>query len=243
MKKGIIFFDLDDTLYTSTQFVDYARKESFKAMIHEGLNIDINTLFQKFEQIYNKEGSNSNQHYNKLLEYYQIPKPKIDRLVAIAVMTYHRAKEHLKDYKFEKVDKVLKELKKNYELGIISSGNGIKQWDKIYRLELDHYFNPELVFITESYFENEKQNNKNENFYKFIYDKVSAQYNNLWMIGDREDNDIIPAKNAGFKTIRIKGIGKYNGTNEDIKGPNRIENSVANLKIENIKDLLNYDLN
>lgn len=54
------------------------------------------------------------------------------------------------------------------------------------------------------------------------------------MIGDRLDNDIIPAQNVGMKTVWIKqGFGKFGNTNKFSISPD--------YNIENLSELL--DLN
>jgi len=219
--KGIIFFDLDDTLFPTTNFVKKAREKSFNAMIDKGLNEDnLEQLKINFEKVYKLEGTNSQTHYQNLLsKYYKIKSPEIEKLVAIAIISYYSEKENMKT--FPRTYEILKKLQKKFILAIISSGDGIKQWDKIYRLKLDKYFNKENILITKS-----SNFEKNEEGYKKIFEKYSKKYEtkNIWMIGDREDNDIIPAKKIGFKTIRI-GTGKYNF---DYK------KTIADYKYENI---------
>lgn len=227
--KGVIFFDLDDTLFNTTKFVNFARNESFKAMIDGGLKVNLNKLWIDFGHIYSQLGSNSSKHYDKLLEDYKVPKSDADRLVALAVMAYHRAKNHFHDFKFKNVDKILKTLKKDYILCIFSSGIGVKQWEKFYLLEFFRYFEDSNVFITDSI-----ERSKINHTYKELYNFYSTHYNtqNLWMIGDKETADIIPAKEIGFKTIRV-GTGKYRFD---------FEKSIADYKINDISVLLNLNL-
>jgi len=228
--KGIIFFDLDDTLFPTTEFIYNVRTHTFKTLIEEGIRDSIEGMHQKFNIVYKELGSNSEKHYNVLLErYYHLSKREIDRLIAIVLIDYYNYKNTMKP--FSNTLKVLKELNNNYVLGIISSGVGVKQWDKIYRLELDHYFHSNDVYITESLnFE------KNTQFYNWIFNTYKEKYNteNIYIVGDREDNDIIPAKKAGLKTIRV-GSGKYGFD---------FDKSCADYKIKSIGDLFKInDLN
>ena len=56
-----------------------------------------------------------------------------------------------------------------------------------------------------------------EKIFKIALERAACKSGNAIMIGDRIDNDIIPAKNLGFHTIWIKqGFGQYwNITKED----------------------------
>ena len=56
-----------------------------------------------------------------------------------------------------------------------------------------------------------------EKIFKIALERAACKSDNAIMIGDRIDNDIIPAKNLGFHTIWIKqGFGQYwNITKED----------------------------
>ncbi len=205
--KGVIFFDLDDTLFESTNFSEFVKKESLKEMIAKGLEADIDSLYDNYKKVYEYLGANARNHYNHLLEeFYNLSAPEIDRLVAAAVLKHYKLKSAMR--LFDNCEKVLKKLvDSGYKIGIISAGNGKNQWDKIFTLNLNYYFDKEDVYITESNgFE------KEAGFYKEIFDEYSkgCGTKNIIMVGDREDNEIEPAKEAGMKTIRLKQ-GKYAG--------------------------------
>lgn len=224
----MIFFDLDDTLFNSTIFVNAARDASFQAMIDEGLHTNKIDLWKKFQKVYEEKGPNSTQHYNSILESYGLDKREIDMYSAIAVMTYHRTKRDIHRFLPNGVIRVLKKLSKNYTLGIISSGIGIKQWEKLFRLDIDHFFDKTHVYITESI-----QHEKDINLYQklFIHYKHDLKFDQLFMIGDKESADITPANYTGFTTIRVKGNGKYNGDYLDSKADYKIETLEQILKL------------
>lgn len=200
-KKGMIYFDLDDTLLPSTQFMSYARQTSLEAMINEGLDSTPEEAMDNFQLVYENLGANSQSHYNYLLkEVYNITdENEIARLVAVGVMAYHNTKPTMKPHL--KAGALLEYLENDFELGIISSGVGTKQWEKIYRIGFSHFFKPENVLITETQDFEKTQ----PEFYSELYKKKSEELgtNNLWMVGDREDSDITPAKEGGFYTVRV----------------------------------------
>ena len=50
------------------------------------------------------------------------------------------------------------------------------------------------------------------------------------MIGDRMDNDILPAKSLGMRTVWIKqGFGKYWNVTEEAERPDRVVGSLTEL--------------
>ncbi|MDA3855952.1 MAG: HAD hydrolase-like protein [Candidatus Woesearchaeota archaeon] len=224
----IIFFDLDDTLFNSALFVNNARDASFQAMIDEGLHTNKNDLWRKFQKVYEEKGPNSTKHYDSILESYGLDKREIDMYSAVAVMTYHKTKRDIHRYLPKGVIKVLKKLSKEYTLGIISSGIGIKQWEKLFRLEIDHFFDKKNIYITDSI-----EHEKNINLYQkiLIHYKHDLKFKDLFMIGDKESTDITPANYVGFTTIRVKGEGKYNGDYLDSKADYKTENLEQILKL------------
>lgn len=226
-KRGIVFFDLDDTLFDNTGFANYARKVSLKEMKDEGnLSISLNDLINMFNSIYDSYGSYYPYHYNELLYKLGLKKREVERLVAVAVLRYHEAKANLWRFKYRQVDKVLKRVSSFYEIGIISSSSDpVKQWEKIYRLELEKYFAPVHVYITGTV----GLLDKDTQFYKSIFDHYKEHFDpsHIFMVGDREDSDIEEADKAGFKTVRV-ATGKYSAGIKDSKA-DFVINEVADL--------------
>lgn len=92
---------------------------------------------------------------------------------------------------------ILNVLKQKYKIGIIA--NQSKELDgrlKLYGLfnYFDAVFGSDDVGLTKPDVE----------FYNFALIKTGCLPEEAVMIGDRLDNDIVPAKKAGMKTIRIK---------------------------------------
>lgn len=193
-----ILLDIDDTLFPSTEFSDLARKNAINAMIGMGLKENFNTLYSKLVAIIKKKGSNYDKHFDLLCKELSIKKP--GRFIAAAVAAYHNTKASIQP--FPKVPLTLLKLKQmGYRLYIATNGSAIKQWDKLIRLRLALYFDD--VFVSE-----EVGREKDELFYRRILKKLNAVPEECIMVGDREDNDISPAKRAGLATVRIL-YGKY----------------------------------
>lgn len=226
--NGIVFFDIDDTLCNTSNFFQETLNNSLNVLLKEEpeLKISFDTLKNMYISIYNKD-KNGQNHYNLLLKSLGYQGEKVNQLETLLVKARHDFK--FKNYKsFQNLDAIrliLKLKKNNFKLGIISDGIEHKQLEKLELLEIRKYFQKDLIFITQSHFNFQK----NEFGYSKILNKISKKYNlnNIWIIGDREDKDIIPAKEKDFKTIRyIKG--KYS---------QKFPNSQALLKVDNLESI------
>jgi FMN phosphatase YigB (HAD superfamily) len=120
-----------------------------------------------------------------------------EKYVAAAVASYHDTKTSIQP--FPKIPLLLLHLKeKGFRIYAATSGNSVKQWDKLIRLRVSLYFDG--VFVT--------PNEKDSKFYKKILSELGTKAENCIMIGDREEVDITPAKLVGMRTIRVLA-GKY----------------------------------
>ena len=104
----------------------------------------------------------------------------------------------------------LKNLCRKYKIGIIANQElGTK--DRLQQQGILQYI--DLVIASAE----EDVAKPDEKIFKIALERAACKSDNAIMIGDRIDNDIIPAKNLGFHTIWIKqGFGQYwNITKED----------------------------
>lgn len=188
-----ILFDIDNTLYPSGEFAALARRNAIKAMLRMGLDNDEEELQKMLVEIIKEKGSNYEHHFDLLLERLKIDNKS--RFVAAAVGAYHDTKAAIQP--FPDVPSVILKLRdEKYRLFVASNGLAVKQWDKLIRLKLAQYL--EGAFISE-----EMGIEKSTEFYRKIADTLGVEPEKCIMVGDREDLDIKPAKEAGFKTIRI----------------------------------------
>ena len=199
-----ILFDIDDTLFPSTEFSSLARKNAINAMISIGLEEDFESLSARLAAIIEKKGSNYPKHFDDLCKELNIKEP--GRYVAAAVAAYHNTKTSIQP--FSTVPLTLLKLKqKGYRLYVATNGSSIKQWDKLIRLRIALYFDG--VFVSE-----ELGQKKSRPFYRKIIKKLGARPQECMMVGDREDADIAPAKKVGIRTVRVLR-GKYAKTPSD----------------------------
>ena len=102
---------------------------------------------------------------------------------------------------YEEAPAVIKQLSQKYELGIIANQlDGLKE--RLKAFDLLQYFN----YIISSW---DLQVMKPDiRIFEYALDKANCIPQDACMIGDRLDNDILPAKSLGMKTVWIKqGFG------------------------------------
>ena len=134
-----IFFDIDDTLYSTSEFARLARQRSIEAMLEAGLNIPRETLARELEEVVSEFPSNYEHHYDKLL--LRLPAEALAGInpavvVAAGVVAYHQTKvRELRPY-----DDVLFALRRlsrtGLILGVITGGLAVKQAEKLIRLRV-----------------------------------------------------------------------------------------------------------
>ena len=98
---------------------------------------------------------------------------------------------------------VLEELSKRFCLGIIANQSGdllarLKQWD------IDKYFNTVVSSADYDFAKPDKR------LFSVALEKSGCAAGNAIMVGDRLDNDTLPANELGFQTVRVRrGFAKY----------------------------------
>ncbi len=196
-----LFFDIDYVLFPSTEFSNLARKNALNSMIELGLAAHYERLEHMLEKVIAEKGSNYPNHFDVLLDKLGLEKSKRAKFVAAAVGAYHDTKAAIHPY--PDVPRALLRLKEKYPLYIASDGIAVKQWDKLLRMGLAMFF--EAVFVSQ-----DLGVRKSRKFYSKIARTVGAKANECVMVGDREDKDIVPAKDAGWLAVRIRREGtKY----------------------------------
>lgn len=206
-----VFFDIDDTLFPSTEFAKRARRDALNAAIGMGLRIPYVMLEAELEKVITQFGSNYANHFDVLFDRLDVNEGMRDRVVAAAIGAYHDAKNAIQAY--PDVPCALRDLRdRGYGIYAASDGIAVKQWDKLIRMHIPFFFDD--VFV--SGLPRTGQNSgglgveKSAEFYSKIIKLAGMKADECVMIGDREDKDIAPAKEAGFRTVRVRrASGKY----------------------------------
>jgi putative hydrolase of the HAD superfamily len=188
-----ILFDIDDTLFPSTEFSALARKNAINAMIGLGLKADYAHASSCLDGIIARKGSNYGHHFDDLCRELKAERPA--RYVAVAVAAYHDTKTAILPFPTVPLT-LLKLRQKGFRLYVATNGDPVKQWDKLIRLRIALYFDD--VFVS-----GELGMEKSRRFYQKLLKQLSAKPQDCTMVGDREDVDIKPAKSLGIATVRI----------------------------------------
>jgi putative hydrolase of the HAD superfamily len=208
--KGLdaVFFDIDDTLYSSTDFADLARTRAIEGMVSAGLRAEPERIRKLLQDIIGEYSSNFPYQFDELLsrlnpETYRPVSRAI--IVASAVVAYHDTKfKELHPY--EDVPEVLAGLKaRGTPLGVVSHGIPIKQSEKLVRLGLVSVFEPGWVFITE-----EMEMSKDEpRFWREVARRAGVAPERAAYVGDHPVMDIDTPNAVGMITVLVRRGGKY----------------------------------
>jgi len=204
-----ILFDIDDTLYSTTEFAEQARRNSIQAMIDMGLDVDFETGFRELKEVISEFQSNYDRHYDKLLR--RLPWKALGGtnpalLVAAGVVAYHETKfRQLRP--FRDAEDALRRLSENTELilGILTEGLEIKQAEKLIRLGVVKYLDPRALFISDQV----GISKPNPKLYRYALDRLGLPAEEVMYVGDNPDRDMAPAREVGIITVRHRGTGKY----------------------------------
>lgn len=172
-----IFFDLGNTLYDET-YSDYDRVVSLIKTYD--LNIDPADFLAQMKigaSVYAPSPFTYAREHFGIIENYP----------------YSSEKEVL----FEGVDDVLKSLSGKYKLGILANQPS-STLERLKRDGIYRYFNICLLSDTEELYKPDLA------FFEYAIRKADCSPDKIAMVGDRLDNDIMPAKKAGMKTVRIR---------------------------------------
>ena len=204
--KGI-FFDIDDTLYSTSEFTELARSAALDAMIEVGLSVDKRELQEELTEVISEFSSNHDQHFDKLLV--RIPRRHYRGintavLVAAGVVAYHETKtRHLAPY--EDAVEVLRILSRtDLLLGVITEGLAVKQAEKLVRLRLHPYLSPGAIVISNQI----GISKPNPKIYQRACSDLNLRPTETMYVGDNPTHDIDPPNKIGMVTVRMRR-GKY----------------------------------
>ncbi len=223
-----VFLDIDDTMFTTTAFVKLAREKAMQAMIDRGLDISLDRALEELAAVVQEFGSNDDRHYNRLL--HRLPK-KLTRnvnealLVTAGFIAYHETKwKHLRIEK-DAVQLLRDMADAGLRLGVISAGLLHKQMEKILRLRMDDFVDPNLIFITDQV----GIAKSNPKLYRLACRAAGVKPNQAMHVGDHPLSDIQTAKQAGMIATWSRGSGKYAHLEPSIPPDHSIE-SVTELR-------------
>lgn len=221
-----IFFDIDDTLYSTSLFAARARKNSVVAMINAGLQLSQEAALSELEEVISEFSSNYEHHFDKLLlripkRYYEGVNPSL--IIAAGVVAYHETKfRELKT--FPDVLPALKRLSRTELIrGIISSGLEIKQAEKLVRLKLVPLLTSTAIFLSDQI----GISKPNPKLYERACSELCLRPSETMYVGDNPSFDIDPPNKIGMVTVLIQHPGNKHTAEKGLTKPHH---SISNFK-------------
>ncbi|MBN2491059.1 MAG: HAD-IA family hydrolase [Planctomycetes bacterium] len=203
-----LFFDVDDTLYSTSRFSERARRAALDAMIALGLRADAEALYRELREVIEEFSPNSSSHFDKLLLRLDPAcragiNPAL--LVAAGVVAYREVKT--RDLApFPGVYAALEALARTTLIrGIITQGATFQQAEKIVRLGIHRYLTPDAIFISDQL----GISKPNVKIFRRALDAVGVTPAEAVYVGDNPVMDIDPPNALGMVTIRYCGPGKH----------------------------------
>ncbi len=196
MTLKAVLFDLDNTLCDTRSLVRTARWEACEAMLNAGLPANsIKEAYTKLDKVVKEYGSNYTKHYDRLCEACGIKrKPEI---VMSGRIAYHNTKFALIN-PFPNTERTLMRLTKSgLYLGIVTNGFTDKQWEKILRLKIRHFF--DVIEVSGK----EDPHIGKEKIIKRALRDLGLTAERVAFVGDNLKTDIASANRLGLTTVRF----------------------------------------
>ena len=192
MIKAVIF-DLDNTLLDFMKMKDYAVKAAIAGMIEAGLDIDPDESYKTIIGIYEKEGWENQQVFNKFLN--KTIGDVNNKYLAAGIVAYRRARE-ANLLLYPNVNHTLVELiKMSVKLAVVSDAPSREAWMRIYYLNLHHHFDVVLTF------DDTNARKPSPIPFEMALSQLNIDPKEALMVGDWPERDVVGANKLGIRTI------------------------------------------
>ena len=192
MIKAVIF-DLDNTLLDFMKMKEYAVKAAIAGMIEAGLDIDPDESYETIIDIYEKEGWENQQVFNKFLN--KTIGEVNNKYLAAGIVAYRRARE-ANLLLYPNVNHTLVELiKMSVKLAVVSDAPSREAWMRIYYLNLHHHFDVVLTF------DDTNARKPSPIPFEMALSKLHIDPEEALMVGDWPERDVVGANKLGIRTI------------------------------------------
>ncbi len=214
-----VVFDLDNTLVDFMKMKDLCIQAAVDAMIDAGLRMDKETAKRKLFAIYDLQGIEYQQIFDRFLEE-EIG--RIDyKIQASGIHAYRRQRSAALVAYPHVHDTLVNLIRKGLRLGVVSDAPRPQAWLRLVQLDLHHLFDHVVTF--------DDTGIKKPNPEPFIecLRRLGTAANESLMVGDWAERDVLGAKMIGMKTV----FARYGDVFET-------EDSQADFEIKDIVELL-----
>jgi putative hydrolase of the HAD superfamily len=199
MIKATIF-DLDDTLFDSTDLSTHARRAAVRAMIGLGLPVTFDEAYQVLTEVVKEYGSNYNYHFDQMLKrlghYSKI-------YVTAGMIAYHDIKFSSIRPFFDVIPTFIELKKLEVKICVLTDGDALKQYEKILRLRLQDFLDDTIIT------EEVGMRKPNPKLFELALNRLSVKAKEIIYIGDNYERDIVPCIELGIRTVLVHRGGKY----------------------------------
>jgi putative hydrolase of the HAD superfamily len=203
-----VLFDIDDTLYSTTEFARVARRNAVRAMVAAGLDLSEAVVLRELEEVLAEFSSNYDHHFDQLLRRLRpkaLARVNPALIVAAGVAAYHDTKfRELKP--FDDVIPLLSALRAAGVItGIVTHGWTIKQAEKIVRLGLLPHLDKQAVFISDQL----GISKPNPKIYALALRDLGLEAPEAMYVGDSPSHDVTPPKSLGMKAVWARRASRF----------------------------------
>lgn len=222
-----VLFDIDDTLFSTSDFARRARGNAVRAMISAGLDLPEEVVQRELEEVVAEFSSNYEHHYERLV---QRLTPEATRrvnpalIVAAGVAAYHDTKFR-ELAPFPDVLPLLAGMSKaGLRLGVITHGLTVKQAEKLVRLGVVPFLDPRAIFISDQI----GISKPNPKLYQAALRELRLKAGEVMYVGDSPEHDIAPPKSIGMVTVWARR-GAKRGSESTAIVPDHVVDDFAEL--------------
>ena len=198
----LIFFDLDDTLYEyHGETVRYVEKTAFSLLTPF---IPLPKVLDTYELVKRQEDEEYLEHKMSMEDFYDVT-CRFSRLLRLLGLDDRYLSEKMTQAYWEKwvgvikpfldTEFVLKELKKKYELGILTNGLMEQQRKRVLSIGLGEYFD---YFFTSDSMNADKPSKE---YFDFVLKAIKYKNHECALVGNDSLKDVESANNAGMVSI------------------------------------------
>ena len=207
-RLAAILFDIDDTLFSTTEFARKARANAVRAMITAGLDLPEEVVLKELDEVLAEFSSNYEHHFDKLLQRLRprcLERVNAALIVAAGVAAYHDTKFR-ELAPFDDVYPLFSDLRRiGMRLGIITHGWTVKQAEKLVRLGLVPYLDPKAIFISDQI----GISKPNPKLYLTAVRDLGLAPEEVMYVGDSPEHDVAPPRSIGMITVWAKRAAKH----------------------------------
>ncbi len=132
----LLLLEIDNVLYDSNLLKGIAREWALTAMREAGFPVDYDTAMSVLREIIRDKGEDYPYHFNELM--LRLGLKEDYRVIAAGVIAYHDVKRAFLKPLPGIIDAILSAREAGLKIGIISSGDPVKEWEKVIRLGVHH---------------------------------------------------------------------------------------------------------